>query len=604
MNTCQPFLHTYKEFYQKTADASVISFDFFDTLFIRTVLDPEDVFDILGKQHGIDNFRILRKEAQTKAFRRMHQQGRKEITLTDIYQCFEQCPIPAEKLMQWEYDLELRLVHPNVETVPAFYEAVHSGKNVIIISDMYLPASFFLDALRRHSLPTVPVFISSDMNATKRDSGELFDLVVEQLDLEHHAILHIGDNPLSDIQRAEEKGLVTLHYTEQRRPPTIKQSSPEVSLARGLFRLHTRTLKPHSAQELGFLYGGPAITGFLDWLAEQVTDDRCDHILFLARDGYHVYTTAQAHKPDLMNSAHYFNGSRTLFSLAAMTEKNFSSFLPFLISGCGELSPYELLTRIGVHPPAEQVMKELGFGSDVMITPSLMDKMKRFLYAYRQQILRICHRNRRALFSYLVSLGIEPGDTVALVDIGWSGSTQRAFETALQLLFEVRVNGYYFCLSNTQECRQNQQRQRMVSFISEANTPEEMIRSIYTNRVGAELFFSAPHPSVIGLERTNDGMVSPVYNTQNRYSTLLESFNHELAEGIQLFCDSYNECSRMIRIPHSPFELAKPLIEFITHPEWLSHPVLNELKDFDDWSKTKNTTRSMNHYRDYAPDHS
>ena len=100
--------------------AEIVSFDFFDTLFVRPLCHPEDAFDVLGKRFGINNFRSLRKIAQTQAFQRMHEKGRKEITLRDIYECFSESSVPAAKLMEAEYDLELTLVSPNPELMSFF----------------------------------------------------------------------------------------------------------------------------------------------------------------------------------------------------------------------------------------------------------------------------------------------------------------------------------------------------------------------------------------------------------------------------------------------------------------------------------------------------
>lgn len=47
-------------------DVKVVSFDFFDTLFIRPIDDPEDVFDFIGIKYNISDFRALRKKLKQK----------------------------------------------------------------------------------------------------------------------------------------------------------------------------------------------------------------------------------------------------------------------------------------------------------------------------------------------------------------------------------------------------------------------------------------------------------------------------------------------------------------------------------------------------------
>jgi predicted HAD superfamily hydrolase len=123
-------------------DADVISFDFFDTLFTRPLADPEDAFDILGKQLGIDNFKTKRQSAQVEAFRQMSASGKKEITIAGIYAAFADDKYTSEQLINAEYQLELNLVEPNGIIFELFKHLKEAGKTVIVTSDMYLPARF------------------------------------------------------------------------------------------------------------------------------------------------------------------------------------------------------------------------------------------------------------------------------------------------------------------------------------------------------------------------------------------------------------------------------------------------------------------------------
>ena len=139
-------------------DAEVISFDFFDTLFTRPLADPEDAFDILGKQLGIDNFKTKRQSAQVEAFRQMSASGKKEITIAGIYAAFTHDVQAAEKMANAEYQLELNLVEPNGIIFELFKHLKEAGKTVIVTSDMYLPARFFEQALEKYGVTGVAVF--------------------------------------------------------------------------------------------------------------------------------------------------------------------------------------------------------------------------------------------------------------------------------------------------------------------------------------------------------------------------------------------------------------------------------------------------------------
>ena len=199
---------------------------------------------------------------------------------------------------------------------------------------------------------------------------------------------------------------------------------------------------PGSVQELGFLYGGPAALGFLNWITEQAQRDRIDHILFLSPDGYIPERFARlcsGSNNSRLPPFHYFYGSSIFFILTAIFEYNFTEFLPLLLSDSKGLSPGELLERIGVPKPSEKVMNDLIVHDDSINTDVQDEFLTKFFYAFRSEILKICRKNRRALFFYLKSLGNQPGNRVAIVDIGWNGVNQNAFELALINIMGISV---------------------------------------------------------------------------------------------------------------------------------------------------------------------
>src|SRR6201999_1505232 len=109
-------------------------------------------------------------------------------------------------------------------------------------------------------------------------------------------------------------------------------------------------------------YGGPAGVGFLDWIAAEAKRDGIDHLLFVSRDGYVLHKLAALREPGSLPASSYFFGSRVAFAMASMDERNFESQSDFLVAGAGDLAPAELLERIGVTPPAEHVLEDLGLG--------------------------------------------------------------------------------------------------------------------------------------------------------------------------------------------------------------------------------------------------
>lgn len=580
--------------HQLTESAAAVSFDFFDTLFTRPLADPEDAFDILARQWGIADFRQRRRAAQAEAFRRMTAAGRQEIRFSDIYECLTEAGLPGEALMRAEYALELALLEPNPEMLVLAQRLHAAGKPVVITSDMYLGSDFFRAVLRPHGLGEVPVFVSADCNATKRDRGELFEVLAQHLGLPKAHILHIGDNPLADVEQPRARGLQAFYY--QPRPPAgptpLPSENLEASIGHGLWRVHARDIEPNSMAALGYLQGGPANLGFLQWIGERARQDGIEHLLFLSRDGYILERIARHGVVAPLPPFRYFLGSRTTYTLAAMTADNFVSFLPFLLSGSNGLAPAELLERIGVTPPAPGVMSDLGLGDVVRVTPALHDRLARFLFAWRWEILKVCQRTRGALYRYLRQSGLQAGARVAVVDVGWSGTTQEAFELALKPLMPLEVYGYYFCLADTPERLHRAGKQRMAALVDRHSVSPATVASIYAHRMLVELMFSAPHPSVIGLRDGCEG-VEPVCDPGRGDCGNHDMVAAEICRGAEAYARHHADLRQRLNLPATPLQTAWPLIEWVTGGHSNGHPLLAQVRNFDAWASTRHATQTI-----------
>ncbi|MGZ8196631.1 MAG: hypothetical protein ACXWTH_13480, partial [Methylosarcina sp.] len=237
----------------------------------------------------------------------------------------------------------------------------------------------------------------------------------------------------------------------------------------------------------------------------------------------------------------------------------------------------------------------LGLGNEVHVTPALHKKVASFLYAYRWEILKVCQRNRRALYNYLKQLGISAGSRVALVDVGWNGTTQEAFEQAVLPFMNLEIFGYYFCLADTQERLRREQTQRMSAMVSTDTTSAATVASLYANRVAVELFFSAPHHSVIGLKIGPKG-VEPVLDAGRGETDNLQQIAEEISHGIEAFAEQYDALQQRLNISISPLQVAWPLIELIAEEQGDAHQLLRQVKNFDAWGSSRNHELALADY--------
>ncbi|SAL59094.1 hypothetical protein AWB65_05277 [Caballeronia humi] len=580
----------------KVAEVEVVSFDVFDTLFVRPLCDPEDLFDVVGKRFDIAEFRSLRRAAQTKAFQTMHANGLKEITLDGIYESFGKLPVDPALPRQTEYDLELALTMPNPELVDWFVQLAGS-RRVVITSDMYLPQAFFEDLFAKHGLPKLPLFISSARNATKRDAGELFDIVAVEIGVTPDRILHIGDNELSDIRRAAERGLATFHYVDSRRTRLpARVSTPAASIAYGLPRSFPEKIEPQSFEALGFEIGGPAAFAFLHWIRQSAERDAIDLVLFMSRDGYVLKRIEERGDGGEFPRCEYFRSSRTALTLAATNETNFESRLPFLLSGAEELSPFELLERIGVAPPDDQVMQDIGLGPEVRLSDANIELFRSFLWSWRWEILKTCRIVRAGLHNYLQELGVADGMRIAVVDVGWNGTTQEAFDLALQGLYDIELFGYYLCLTDQPECNRRKKTLRMASLLSSESVGRGKVDQVYMNRVAVELYFSAPHAAVIGYDFDTSGRVHSVEDVGRGNTEGLGATAEAILRGIERYSAYASRVYGSVGVDPVPLEVVKPLLDFARSPSPEVRKLLSTVTNFDAWASSRNRAMRLDEY--------
>jgi predicted HAD superfamily hydrolase len=578
--------------------ADVVSFDIFDTLFVRPLADPEDAFDILGERFHIPDFRRIRRQAQTEAFRRMTLAGQNEITLEGIYACLTGLPdgVEATALCQAELELELALTQPNPDLINVFKETV-ARKRVVAVSDMYLPRSFFDTLFEKYELPRVPMYISSECDMTKRDRGELYDRLIADMGVPAGKVLHIGDNPVSDVARARERGLQAVHYVTALAVPYEVSRSVGASLVASLSKLNPNRDVINTFQGLGYRFGGPAALGLLEWVSVQAARDAVDRILFIACDGYILEQLAQhGHVPNLPPHS-YFPGSRVAFALSAINDINFDGWVDFLMGGANGLSPDEVLQRIGVTAPEPRVMENLGLGRQIIINAANIKRVRDFLSAYRGEIIRTAIRNRRGLFNLLKAHGVKPGMRVAMVDVGWQGTTQETLHQALAQMLDVNLVGYYLALTDSADCRRRRNEMPMRALLDYQSIDAVRMDELYAHRVGVELMFSAPHEAVIGYELERGGKVSAIEDAgrNSDVSPRLAAVN-QIQRGILDFADDYEALCQNLQYRAPAHELAQALLDFVHLPP-AYYNILNTLKNFDAWGSSRNFNQTMNSYR-------
>lgn len=182
---------------QEINSHDVISFDVFDTLIMRTVLFPSDVYHIMSDKIknmniGIDDYFNLRGRAEFEY----------PCVSPDIYQIYgllqKMSNISDEdriQIMNMELGMEEEVIIPRRDMIETMNYAKEKGKKVCLISDMYIPTDILSEILRNKDITNYDkLYVSCDYHRTKLNN--LYKVFMDEQ--QGSSYLHIGDNVTAD----------------------------------------------------------------------------------------------------------------------------------------------------------------------------------------------------------------------------------------------------------------------------------------------------------------------------------------------------------------------------------------------------------------------
>lgn len=201
------FSYGYKDRLLREIDNhDAISFDLFDTIIMRRVLEPHDLYDyvdcLLSKNCDLKGeFKRIRRKCELETDSAVN--GFK-IIYNRISEITGLSKEEADNISALEMACEKEVLMCRNGMKEIFDYAVHAGKKVYIISDMYFGKDFLssvLGVLGIHGY--ADIYVSCDYKKTKRQG--LFKIYKDNVNAQSY--LHIGDNYEADGEAAEKCGI-------------------------------------------------------------------------------------------------------------------------------------------------------------------------------------------------------------------------------------------------------------------------------------------------------------------------------------------------------------------------------------------------------------
>jgi hypothetical protein len=115
---------------------------------------------------------------------------------------------------------------------------------------------------------------------------------------------------------------------------------------------------------------------------------------------------------------------------------------------------------------------------------------------------------------------------------------------------------------------------------------EKTSERIFTQRVAVELFFSAPHDSVVGYRLRPDGSVAYVEDPGRGADPQAREIAAEIDRGARDFVALAEPFFRALPVPPGPAALLAPLIKLATDPEPEEVEAIGNHWNFDAWGSS------------------
>ena len=475
-------------------DVDIISFDVFDTIFIRRIEDPDlikipvarfiaDKANKLGIDISWHEVATKREEIESQ------QRQRNGLSFPDYEACYDNfmpqmlnqvfgSQLPDnffQQVADYEMSLENAVLVPREKLIDWIKLLKQRDKRLFLISDIYLPAKYIARLVEDKGLSHYfEAIISSADSFNAKASGTAYPLVEKQFELDKSRWLHVGDNPISDGTRPQEFGIRALVINDPR-----ERHRKLLAKKYNHYSTHNNFWKGRNMQQLmlpleadncdhddlyvqGFNQFGFVFGYFMQRLAEQCKQLGLKRIYFCSREGWMLQKCWELFAPwyfadGEMPETKYLYVSRIALARAMIGNAGISQLeVDVALLPSGNESFMDVCRIFGLEAAAfEPYLKAKDLTLDEVISQtekSKNDASRRKLglllldSEFQAQARQAAQPYRDAFVNYLESEGFFQLDEVALVDIGWLGTIHNNFFKALSHLHESpTIHGYLMC---------------------------------------------------------------------------------------------------------------------------------------------------------------
>lgn len=455
---------SYNDLKKRIDNAQIVSFDIFDTLIMRKIFSPEDVFRLLGSRTKELNINTDIGAVRAKISAKCDSCA----SIDDIYMAIKEETDLSDEVIEdiktIERDIDEQLCVARNDIAKLYEYCIESGKEVYLISDMYYTLQDIKQLLDKCGLSVIDdrhIWISCEKKKDKI-SGSLWKEYSSVVG-ENAKCIHIGDNKTGDIENPTKYGIDS-YYVMSGKDMVMNSSISELashvntvsdSICLGLvtaklfnspFALCSNKgkLSFDNSEVYGYCVYGPLLEKFLIWLYSNSRKDGIDKLLFFARDGYFLEKDYRI-VAELLDDGYkqdwcYLPISRRLIYMASMeNEEDFKRVVEFPYVGTFAdymKSRFEITVTDETSEYNDRQINAVGDSKNIL----------KWIQPYKEMIMQEAKAERENYLKYLETDGdMQKEICYGTVDLGYYGTNQYY----LQRLTDIKAKGYcfYACLS-------------------------------------------------------------------------------------------------------------------------------------------------------------
>ena len=427
----------------------------------------------------------------------------------------------VSKLIEYELELEVAVTYPDSVAVGRLAQLVSDGGRIYFLSDFYMSAGRLFQLLEHHNLRGFFCggVTSADVGLNKR-TGRLFAWAKTAWMQQGERHLHIGDNPVSDVEVPRSMAIeAELHLPDEEHQKRLAREEA--------FRVGSRCAiheQLTTARRVAWRSGSgeadrafnagleiaPLIIGFALMIAERSAAVKVKSLFFLTREGEFFKRIYDI----LISGSLWKNSPRAV----VLESSRLASFLPSLGSwNLQEMmrlwsqysvqSPRAFLMSLGV--AVEEYVgsfERYGIDIDLEIRYPWMNEAFKNWFSDAEVVVRMedhIRRRRLLLDQYLLQCGWgREVESVAVVDVGWRGTI---LDNLALLRPASQVRGYYLGLKkylNDQGANVEK-----FAFGPDLNRDGCAVRWSWDFVAPIEMLTNCPGGSVIGYRLDENGRV-------------------------------------------------------------------------------------------------